>query len=84
MAHTAYPQSYYAASANNAPQRPALQGEVETDVCIIGAGYTGLSTALFLLENGFKVSIVEAARSASALPVATADRSSTATAATST
>ena len=44
------------------PQRPALQGETETDVCIIGAGYTGLSTALFLLENGFKVSIVEAAK----------------------
>jgi gamma-glutamylputrescine oxidase len=62
MAHTAYPQSYYAASANSVPQRPALQGEVETDVCIIGAGYTGLSTALFLLENGFKVSIVEAAK----------------------
>lgn len=63
MAHTAYPQSYYAASANPVPQqRPALQGEVETDVCIIGAGYTGLSTALFLLENGFKVSIVEAAK----------------------
>ncbi|HBZ92690.1 MULTISPECIES: NAD(P)/FAD-dependent oxidoreductase [unclassified Pseudomonas] len=62
MAHTAYPQSYYAASANAVPQRPALQGEVETDVCIIGAGYTGLSTALFLLENGFKVSIVEAAK----------------------
>ena len=48
MAHTAYPQSYYAASANPAPQRPTLQGEVETDVCIIGAGYTGLSSALFL------------------------------------
>lgn len=62
MAHTAYPQSYYAASTNPVPQRPALQGEVETDVCIIGAGYTGLSTALFLLENGFKVSIVEAAK----------------------
>jgi gamma-glutamylputrescine oxidase len=62
MAHTAYPQSYYAASATPVPQRPALQGEVETDVCIIGAGYTGLSTALFLLENGFKVSIVEAAK----------------------
>ena len=62
MAHTAYPQSYYAASANQAAQRPALQGEVETDVCIIGAGYTGLSTALFLLENGFKVSILEAAK----------------------
>lgn len=62
MTHTSYPQSYYAASANPVPQRPALQGETETDVCIIGAGYTGLSTALFLLENGFKVSIVEAAK----------------------
>ncbi|SIQ87272.1 FAD-binding oxidoreductase [Aquipseudomonas alcaligenes] len=62
MAHTSYPQSYYAASANPVPQRPALQGETETDVCIIGAGYTGLSTALFLLENGFKVSILEAAK----------------------
>ena len=62
MANTPYPQSYYAASANPVPPRPALQGEVETDVCIIGAGYTGLSSALFLLENGFKVSIVEAAK----------------------
>ncbi len=62
MAHTPYPQSYYAASANPVPQRPALQGETETDVCIIGAGYTGLSTALFLLESGFKVTIVEAAK----------------------
>lgn len=62
MAHTLYPQSYYAASANPVPLRPPLQGEAETDICIIGAGYTGLSTALFLLENGFKVSIVEAAK----------------------
>ena len=62
MVHTAYPQSYYAASANPAPPRPELHGEVETDVCIVGAGYTGLSTAIALLESGFKVSIVEAAK----------------------
>lgn len=62
MPHTPYPSSYYAASANPAPPRPELQGEVETDVCVIGAGYTGLSTALFLLENGFKVSVLEAAK----------------------
>lgn len=62
MAHTAYPQSYYAASANPVPPRPELNGELETDVCIVGAGYTGLSTAISLLENGFKVSIVEAAK----------------------
>lgn len=62
MTHTPYPQSYYAASANPVPTRPELQGEAETDVCIIGAGYTGLSTALFLLENGFKVTVLEAAK----------------------
>ncbi|MBX9761692.1 MAG: FAD-binding oxidoreductase [Pseudomonadaceae bacterium] len=62
MAHTAYPQSYYAASANPVPPRPELNGDVETDVCIVGAGYTGLSTAISLLEHGFKVSIVEAAK----------------------
>ncbi len=62
MTHTSYPQSYYAFSANPVPARPELQGEIETDVCIIGAGYTGLSTALFLLENGFKVTVLEAAK----------------------
>ncbi|OCR22130.1 gamma-glutamylputrescine oxidoreductase [Pseudomonas syringae] len=62
MANTLYPQSYYAASANSAPPRPQLQGEVETDVCVIGAGYTGLSSALFLLEHGFRVTVLEAAK----------------------
>ncbi len=62
MANTPYPESYYAASANGAPPRPALQDDVETDVCVIGAGYTGLSSALFLLENGFRVTVLEAAK----------------------
>ena len=62
MTHTPYPESYYAASANPVPARPELQGDVEVDVCIIGAGYTGLSTAISLLENGFKVAIVGAAK----------------------
>lgn len=62
MAHTEYPHSYYAASANPVPERPELLGEAEADVCVIGAGYTGLSTALFLLEYGFKVVVLEAAK----------------------
>jgi len=62
MAHTPYPQSYYAFSANPAPPRSPLIGEHETDVCVIGAGYTGLSTALFLLESGFRVTVLEAAQ----------------------
>ena len=62
MTHTPYPESYYAFSANPVPERPALNGAEETDVCVIGAGYTGLSTALFLLEHGFKVTVLEAAK----------------------
>jgi gamma-glutamylputrescine oxidase len=53
--------SYYAASANPVPPRPALQGQIEADVCVIGAGYTGLSTALFLAEAGYQVVVLEAA-----------------------
>ena len=62
MPHTPYPDSWYAASANPSPERPALSESVETDVCIIGAGYTGLSAALFLLEQGFRVVVLEAAK----------------------
>jgi gamma-glutamylputrescine oxidase len=62
MTNTAYPLSYYAASANPVPPRPALEESVEADVCVIGAGYTGLSSALFLLEQGFSVVVLEAAR----------------------
>ena len=62
MSHTPYPPSYYAASTNPAPARPALEGAHDTDVCVIGAGYTGISTALFLLEQGFRVTVLEAAQ----------------------
>ncbi|WP_343035143.1 FAD-binding oxidoreductase [Halovulum dunhuangense] len=58
----AYPGSYYAASANPAPERPAVEGAVDADVCIVGAGYTGLSCALELAERGLKVTVVEGAR----------------------
>ncbi|SDG94261.1 NAD(P)/FAD-dependent oxidoreductase [Sulfitobacter delicatus] len=54
--------SYYAASANPAPERPALQGDQEIDICIVGAGYSGLSTGLHLAEKGYKVAIIEGAR----------------------
>ena len=54
--------SYYAASANPQPERPSLQGTVRADVCIVGAGYTGLSSALHLAEAGYSVVVVEAAK----------------------
>lgn len=57
--HTA---SYYAASANPSPDRPALTGQHDIDVCVIGAGYSGLSAALHLAEKGYNVAIIEGAR----------------------
>ena len=59
---TQHVDSYYAASRNPRVDYPTLGESVETDVCIIGAGYTGLSTALFLLEHGFRVTVLEAAK----------------------
>lgn len=59
---TQHVSSYYAASRNPKIDYPVLKGRVEADVCIIGAGYTGLSSALFLLENGFSVVVLEAAK----------------------
>nr|WP_010130340.1 FAD-binding oxidoreductase [Microbulbifer agarilyticus] len=59
LGHT---DSYYAASANPTPDYPRLQGDIEADVCIIGAGYTGLSSALHLAERGYKVVVLEAER----------------------
>ena len=61
-ATTAHAPSYYAASANPSTIRAALAGSIEADICIIGAGYTGLSAGLHLAEAGFKVVVLEQAR----------------------
>lgn len=51
--------SYYAHSANPSPDRPALAGATDADVCIVGAGYTGLSAGIALAEAGLKVVVLE-------------------------
>ena len=55
-------RSWYTATATAFPAFSPLKGTVRADVCIIGAGYTGLSAALHLAEAGFKVVVLEAAR----------------------
>lgn len=61
-ASPAHAPSYYAASGLPQPERAPLVGSVEADVVVIGAGYTGLSSALHLAEAGFKVVVLEAAQ----------------------
>jgi gamma-glutamylputrescine oxidase len=51
--------SYYSASATPAPERPALAGTVECDVCVVGGGIAGCSAALHLAERGYSVVLLE-------------------------
>ena len=62
MSPGSYPASWYAASTTPLPAQPMLQGRIEADVCILGAGYTGLSAALELAEAGYRVVVLEAER----------------------
>jgi glycine/D-amino acid oxidase-like deaminating enzyme len=58
-----YIDSYYAASCRDEQiSRAALQENLQVDVVIVGAGYTGLYTALNLAEAGKSVVIIEASR----------------------
>ncbi len=57
-----FPPSYYAATAIGARDFAPLRGEMRADVCVIGAGYTGLSAALHLAQAGVSVVVVDAHR----------------------
>jgi glycine/D-amino acid oxidase-like deaminating enzyme len=52
--------SYYAATRNDPARYPRLDGDLDTEVCIIGGGFSGVSTALTLAERGAAVTLVEA------------------------
>ena len=52
--------SLWAATAPQAAETPPLDGAVDADVCVIGGGYAGLSTALHLAERGIGVVVLEA------------------------
>lgn len=44
--------TYYTATRRNALHGPSLRERIDTDTCVIGAGYAGLNTALGLAERG--------------------------------
>jgi len=52
--------NWYEASATRPPPQPPLEGDVRADVCVVGAGYTGLGAALELARRGVRTVILEA------------------------
>ncbi len=54
--------SWYEATARRGPAETALAGDVEADVCVVGGGIAGCSTALHLAERGYRVVLLEAER----------------------
>jgi len=55
-------QSWYEATARRPAAQSALAGDVEADVCVVGGGLSGCSTALHLAERGYRVVLLEAER----------------------
>ncbi|MGH6779269.1 MAG: NAD(P)/FAD-dependent oxidoreductase, partial [Bradyrhizobium sp.] len=55
-----WPGSLWAAVTPGGPELPELVGAESADVVVIGGGFTGLSTALHLREEGIDVAVVEA------------------------
>ena len=55
-----HPASWYLATARGLTSYPHLEGAASADVCVVGAGYTGLSAALHLAGRGYSVVLLDA------------------------
>ena len=54
-----YPPSYYASTINRAGYYPSLVNSENVDIAVIGAGFSGISTAMELAKQGFSVRLIE-------------------------
>ena len=55
-------RSYYVATAAPREPNPALAGEIEADLVVVGGGCTGLSAALHAARQGLSVVLLEGGR----------------------
>ncbi|MBV8754662.1 MAG: FAD-binding oxidoreductase, partial [Hyphomicrobiales bacterium] len=59
---TPWGATWYAATMVDVPERTALAGDIDVDVCVIGAGLAGLTAARELARRGWSVGVLEARR----------------------
>src|SRR5712692_8258170 len=57
-----YGSTWYAATMLGAPERGRLTFDLDVDVCVIGAGLAGLTTARELARRGWSVALLESRR----------------------
>lgn len=57
-----YPESWYAATRTDDQRWPMLSGRTEPEICVIGGGLAGVTTALELARRGRDVVLIEAER----------------------
>jgi glycine/D-amino acid oxidase-like deaminating enzyme len=55
----AYGHSWYAATMVEAPPRPSLSADLDVDVCVVGGGLAGLTTAREIARSGWSVVLLE-------------------------
>src|SRR6476620_4801148 len=55
-----YGPTWYAATMVAVPERPALQHDLDVDVCVVGAGLAGLTVAREVARRGWSVAVIEA------------------------
>lgn len=60
MTHSLDTPGLWALTAPAAPQTRPLSSDVQSDIAIVGAGYTGLSAALTVVQQGARVVVLEA------------------------
>lgn len=53
-------QTLWSVLVDDVPQYSQIHQDIQVDVCVIGAGFTGLSTAIHLAEKGYRVAVLEA------------------------
>jgi glycine/D-amino acid oxidase-like deaminating enzyme len=57
-----YAPTWYTATMVQAPARGPLTFDLDVDVCVVGAGLAGLTTARELARRGWAVAVLESAR----------------------